>query len=87
MRNTNVQSINPKYQSLVKRAVAWDIKYEFANEQRDIAYDNTTCDFIEDDKVWRKWDKQCEKAYDKYLELLEELPKRERTNVEKQLKY
>jgi hypothetical protein len=87
MRNTNVQSINPKYQSLVNKAVAWDIKYEFANEQRDIAYDNTEYDYAEDDKVWRKWNKQCEKAYDKYLDLLDELPKRERTNVEKQLQY
>ena len=87
MRNTNVKSINPKYQSLVNKAVAWDVKYEFANDQRCIAENDRECDYVEDDKLWRKWNKQCEKAYDKYLEFIDELPKRERTNVEKQLQY
>ncbi len=81
----NVKSINPKHQKLVNKVVSWNTKYEQANTQRDLAYDNTECEYEEDDKVWRKWNKVCESTFDKYLEYLEMLPKGEQKNIEKQI--
>ena len=83
----HVTAKNPKHQSLVNRAVQWDTKYELANTERELASNNTECDYEEEDKLWRKWDKQCEKAYDKFLEYMEELPKGEQKNIENNLKH
>lgn len=80
---TEVKAVNPKYQSVVNKAVNWMEKYELANDQRNIASDNSEHDYEEDDKLWRKWDRRCIKAYDKYLEYMEELPKREQDKVER----
>ena len=84
---TEVKAINPKYQSVVNKAVNWMVMYELANDERNIASDNTECDYEEDDKLWRKWDRRCIKAYDKYLEYMEELPKREQDKVERRFTY
>ncbi len=81
----SVIALNPKHQSLVNKVVAWDTKYELANDQRTLAYDLTEFDFEEDDKTWRKWNRACENAYDKYLTYFEELPKREQLNITKTL--
>lgn len=80
---TEVKAVNSKYQSVVNKAVNWMEKYELANDQRNIASDNSEHDYEEDDKLWRKWDRRCIKAYDKYLEYMEELPKREQNKVER----
>ena len=87
MRNTNVIAKNPKHQKLVDRVVQWDIKYELADDQCNLASDNTECDYYEDDKLWQKWNRVCESTYDKYLTYLEELPLSEVKNVEKELSY
>ena len=84
MNVKSIKSINPKHQKMVNKVVFWNTKYEEANAQRDLAYDTTECDYEEDDKVWRKWNKVCESTFDKYLECLEMLPKGEQKNVEKQ---
>lgn len=84
---TEVKAVNSKYQSVVNKAVNWMEKYELANDERNIASDNTECDYEEDDKLWRKWDRRCIKAYDKYLEYMEELPKREQDKVERRFTY
>ena len=84
---TEVIAINPKYQSVVNKAVNWMVMYELANDQRNIASDNSEYDYEEDDKLWRKWDRRCIHTYDKHLEYMEELPKREQSNIEKNLKY
>jgi hypothetical protein len=80
-----VKAINAKHQSVVNKAVSWMEKYELANYQRNIASDNTECDYEEDDKLWRKWDRRCIQAYDRYTEYMEELPKREQDNIERKL--
>ena len=80
-----VKAINAKYQSVVNKAVSWMDKYESADEQRNIASDNTECEYEEDDKLWRKWDRRCVQAYDRYLEYMDELPKREQDNIERKL--
>lgn len=81
----NIKAINPKYQSLVNKVAAWDAKYEYANDQRERAYANAGYNYNKYDKLWRKWDRACESAWDKYLTYLDELPKREQTNVKKHL--
>ena len=62
---TKVIAINPKYQSVVNKAVNWMVMYELANDQRNIASDNSEYDYEEDDKLWRKWDRRCIHTYDK----------------------
>ena len=57
MRNTNVIAKNPKHQKLVNRVVQWDVKHELANDERNLVYDTTECEYVEDDKLWKKWNK------------------------------
>lgn len=87
MRNTNVIAKNPKHQKLVNRVVQWDVKHELANDERNLVYDTTECEYVEDDKLWKKWNRVCESTFDKYLTYLEQLPKGEQKNVEKELSY
>ena len=82
-----VTSITPKNQSLVNKAVNWLNKYNAYNDQRDFIIrdyfsDNLECD-EEDSKDWRQINKKCEVSFDKYLNYLEDLPKREQNNIEK----
>lgn len=76
-RNLSVNAINKKYQSIVNRAVKAHIKYDYLNDCRSI-YDD-----YDEEKLYNQFDRKCEKAYDKYCELLEELPSREVKNIEK----
>ena len=66
-----MKAINKKHQAMVNRAVKWLEKYNEANDQRDLA------DGDGDEKMYRKYDRLCEKAWDKYEECTSELPKRE----------
>ena len=75
-RDISVTAINKKYQSIVNRAVKHHIKYDHFNDCRDV------CDGYEDEKMYNKYDRKCEIAYNKYLELLDELPSREVKNIE-----
>ena len=77
-----VTSITPKNQSLVNKAVNWLNKYDAYNTQRDFISDNLDCD-EEDSKEWRQINKKCEVSFDKHLNYLEDLPKREQNNIEK----
>jgi hypothetical protein len=74
-----ITAINKKNQSLVNKASKWLIKYNVANELRDVADDNG------DDKDFRKYDNVCEKAFGNYLETIAQLPKREVANINKLL--
>tara|TARA_R100001530_G_scaffold59567_1_gene43160 strand:+ start:452 stop:676 length:225 start_codon:yes stop_codon:yes gene_type:complete len=71
-----MKSINPKNQKLVNKSIKWLLKYNDYNTQRNI------CDSNGDEKGWNKLNKKCESSYDKYLESLEVLPKREIQNIE-----
>jgi len=77
-----VTSITQKNQSLVNKAVKWLNKYYDYNTQRDFISDNLECD-EDDSKEWRQINKKCEGAFDKYLDYLWDLPKREQNNIEK----
>tara|TARA_R100000781_G_C4016001_1_gene105356 strand:- start:344 stop:568 length:225 start_codon:yes stop_codon:yes gene_type:complete len=71
-----MKSINPKNQKLVNKSIKWLLKYNDYNTQRNI------CDNNGDEKGWNKLNKKCELSYDKYLESIELLSKREIKNIE-----
>ncbi len=76
-RDISVNAINKKYQSIVNRAVKHHIKYDHFNDCRDV------CDGYDEEKMYNKYDYKCESTYNKYLELLDELPSREVKNIKK----
>lgn len=76
-----LQAINKKHQSKVNRAINWLIKYSENNALRDMASDN------EDDWEYRRYDRICIKAFDKYLEIVSELPSREVKQIESSKYY
>ena len=81
MKNIKVKSINKTHQSKVNRAIHWLIKYNEANDQRDLADNNG------DEKMYRKYDRECEKTFNKYEDYASELPSREVNNIEKSELY
>lgn len=70
-------AINKKHQAKVNKAVYWLKKYNECNYKRDLADNNG------DEKNYKKWDRQCEKTFDKYEDYISELPSREVKNIEK----
>jgi len=79
---TQIKSITPKNQKLVNKAVKWLVKYYDFNTKRDYISDNLDCE-DDESKEWRAINRKCEKAFDKYLDCLWDLPKREQINIEK----
>jgi hypothetical protein len=65
----------------VKSAVNWLIKHNEADRLRNIA------DGDGDERAYNKYDRQCEKTFDKYLEYSEELPKYQIKQIEKSILY
>ena len=78
----NISAINPKHQKAVNKVVKALVRYNLANDSRDRIYDLEDCD-----KAMNKANRICENLFDKYLTLIDELPKRERTNIEKSELY
>jgi hypothetical protein len=76
-----IKAINKKHQAKVNRAINWLIKYDQNNTLRDIASDN------DDQKSYKKYDRICINAFDKYLEIIGELPKGEVAKIEKSKYY
>lgn len=76
-----ISAINKKYQSKINRALKFWCNYDSFNNERDIADGNG------DEKLYRKFDRLCQSTFDKYLDIIEELPKRERVNFEKAIQY
>lgn len=74
-------AINKKHQAKVNRAINWLIKYSEANDLRNIA------DGEGDEKLYNKYDRICINAFDKYLEIISELPSREVAKIEKSKYY
>jgi hypothetical protein len=66
---------------MVNRAVYWLEKYNFANDRRNDADNNG------DEKMYRKYDRLCEKAWEKYEDYTSELPSREVAQIEKSELY
>jgi hypothetical protein len=74
-----ILAINKIHQSKVNRAVKTLLKYNALNDLRNIADDNG------EEKLYKKLDKNCLNTFDKYLDIVSELPKREKARIEKQL--
>lgn len=72
-------AINKKHQSKVNRAVKNLIRYNALNDLRNIADDNG------EEKLYKKLDRQCLNIFDKYLDIVSELPSREKIKIEKEL--
>ena len=70
---------NKKNQSQVNKAVKFLIRYNENNDLRDKA------DGDGDEKLYNKFDRICEVAYDNYLEAISELPQTEIKAIEKEL--
>ena len=72
-------AITKKNQSLVNKATKVLVKYNELNNLRDIA------DGDENLREFKKLDRLCATAYDRYLDICFQLPKREITQIEKVL--
>ena len=80
---SKITALNSKHQSFVNKAISWLEKYNTANDQRNQASDNNEKDYDEDCPVWRKYDRLCEKTFDRYTDYISELPQREVNQIEK----
>lgn len=65
-----------KNQKLVNQAVKALISYNENNDLRDKA------DNLGDERAYNKYDRLCEKYFNKYLEVISELPKTEVKQIE-----
>lgn len=65
-------AIHKAHQSNVDKAVAWLTKYNTYNTLRDEH---------EDDKEYKKYDNLCYSSFNKFLEYMGELPKREQKQI------
>lgn len=76
-----LKAINKKHQARVNRAINWLIKYSEANDLRDAA------DGEGDEKLYNKYDRICINAFDKYFEIVSQLPSREVKQIENSKYY
>lgn len=74
-------SVNKAHQSKVNKAVKYLVRYNNLNNLRDKADNNG------EEKEYNKLNRQCEIVFDNYLEVVLELPKRERERIEKSELY
>jgi hypothetical protein len=72
-------AINKKHQSKVNRAIKTLVRYNALNDLRNIADDNG------EEKLYKKLDRQCLNTFDKYLDIVNELPAREKIQIEKEI--
>ncbi len=72
-----MQSKTVKNKVLFNKVIKALNNYNTLNNLRDLAYNDG------EDKEFKKLDNKCLNAFDKYLELLNELPKYEQTRIEK----
>lgn len=70
-------AITKRNQSNVNKAVYFGQQYNVTSDARDRAYDNGN------DKLGRQLDRKAENAFNKHLDYMSELPKREQARVEK----
>jgi hypothetical protein len=70
-------ALTKKNQTNVNKAVYWGFRYNELNDLRDDA------DGQGDDKLYKKYDRMASDAFNKHLDYMSELPKREQVRVEK----
>ncbi len=67
-------AINPKYQAKINRAIKWNAKYD---------QEVNAMDLCETDKEIAKSERLQEKHYDKLMDIVDGLPKREQAQLVK----
>lgn len=72
-----VMITNKKHQSTINKCVKAINRYYALNDLRD------TADNMGYDKEFKKYDRMCQNAFDKYLDYLNELPKYIQAQIEK----
>ena len=77
----SITAINKVHQAKVNRAAYWLNTYNNFNNLRDEADGNG------DEKLYKALDKKCEKSFEKYQDIVSELPRREQQNIEKSELY
>ena len=70
-------AINKKHQSKVNKAGKWILKYNALNDLRDKADNNGEILEV------RRLNRKCADAFDSYLEIVNELPLREKAQIDK----
>jgi hypothetical protein len=70
-------AINKKHQSKVNKASKWILKYNALNDLRDKADNNG--DILQ----VRRLNRKCAGAFDSYLDIVNELPLREKAQIDK----
>lgn len=76
-----MKALNPKNQSKLNKVVKALTRYNELNDARGVAENN------DDERLERKLNRQCESAWDKYLEYMDELPKYQQKLVENSTLY
>jgi hypothetical protein len=70
-----IQAINPKNQTTVNRCVKALARYEMLNDLRNLAEDS------ENISEYKKYDRLCQKVFDRYLDYLYSLPKNQQRAI------
>ena len=70
-------AITKKNQTLVNKAVKWLLAYNELNDLRNLADDSDNL------REFKKLDKKCALAFDRYEDICFQLPKREIKEIEK----
>jgi len=73
--------IIPKHATNVNKAIAWNTKYDMLSNERDVV--DGKYEFPEETTEWKRINRKCENAYDKYCTYIDELPKYLQKLVEK----
>jgi hypothetical protein len=70
-----IQAINPKYQVTVNRCVRALLRYMQLNDLRNLAEDSGN------EREYKKYDRLCQKVFDRYLDYLYSLPKNQQRAI------
>ncbi len=72
-----MKAINPKNQTIVNRCLKAIERYNQMNDLRDAAEDSGN------EREYRKYDRACQEAFDRYLTYMDELPKNQQKEINK----
>lgn len=76
-----MDALKQKNQKLVLKALKYNNLYDINNDLRDKANDDG------DDKLYKKYDRLCQKYFDIFVETIDELPLYETKRIQKFLNY
>ena len=71
----------PQHATNVNKSIAWNTKYDILSSERDVI--EGKYEYPEETTEWKRINRKCEDAYDKYTTYMEQLPKYLQKLVEK----